>query len=89
MDRSEEGTTQPEIGQVLIETQAPNPLRTLIHIYNNEESLEPTHGTSVRVQEEKVPEKTTSLELEVQDKKVLQKEIGSEVGLDTRESVKP
>jgi hypothetical protein len=86
IDPSEEGTTQPETGQVSIETQAPNPLSTLIHIYSDDESLEPAHDTPVRVQEEKGPEKTTSPEPEVQDKQALQMEIGSEGGLDTRES---
>jgi hypothetical protein len=33
IDPSEEGTTQPETGRVSIETQVPNPLSTLIHIY--------------------------------------------------------
>jgi hypothetical protein len=40
----------------------------------------------VRVQEEKGPEKTTSPEPDVQDKKKLQMEIGFEGGLETRDS---
>jgi hypothetical protein len=83
---SEEGATQPETGQVSIETQAPNPLSTLIHIYSNDESPEPAHGSPVRVQEEEGPEKTSSPEPEVQDKEVSQKETGAEGGLNTRES---
>jgi hypothetical protein len=82
---SEEVTTRPETCQVLIETQEPSPLSTLIHIYSDKESLKPAHDTPVQVQEEKGPEKTTSPEPKVQDKKVLQNEIGSEGGLDTRE----
>jgi hypothetical protein len=85
IDPSEEGTTQPETGQVSIETQASNPFNTLIHIYNDDESPEPTHDTTVRVQEEKGPKKTASPETDVQDKQVLQKEIGFEGGLSTRE----
>jgi hypothetical protein len=72
---SEGGTTQPETGRVSIETQAPNPLSTLIHIYSDDESLEPSHGTPVHIQEEEGPEKTSSPEPEVQDKEVSQKEI--------------
>jgi hypothetical protein len=71
---------------VSIETQAPNPLSTLIHIYSDDESLEPARGSPVRVQEEEGPEKTSSPEPEVQDKEVSQKETGAEGGLDTRES---
>jgi hypothetical protein len=88
IDPSEEGKTQSETSQVSIETQAPNTLCTLIHIYNDEEILEPAHSTPVRVQEEKGPKKTASPELEVQDKQALQKEIGFEGGLDKRESKK-
>jgi hypothetical protein len=68
IDPSEEGTTQPEIGWVSIETYTPNPLSTLIHIYNDDKSLEPAYDTSVRVQEEKGIEKTTSPKPEAQDK---------------------
>jgi hypothetical protein len=79
------GTTQPETGWVSIETQAPNPLSKLIHIYSDDESPEPSHDTPVRVQEEEGPEKTSSPEPEVQDKEVSQKEIEAESGLDTKE----
>jgi hypothetical protein len=88
IDPSEEGTSQPETSQVSMETQAPNPLGTLIHIYSDEKNLKPTHTTPMRVQEEKGPEKTASPKPKVQDKKVFQKEIGSEGGLDIRESDK-
>jgi hypothetical protein len=70
----EGGAAQPETGRVSIETQAPNPLSTLIHIYSDDESLEPAHDTPVWVQEEEVPKKTPSPEPEVQDKQVSQKE---------------
>jgi hypothetical protein len=46
---SEGGTTQPETGRALIETQAPNPLSTLIHIYSDDESPEPACSTPVHV----------------------------------------
>jgi hypothetical protein len=70
-----EGTeTQPEIGRVSIEAQEPNSLRILIHIYSDDESLEPAHDTPVHIQEEEGPEKTPSPKPEVQDKKVSQKE---------------
>jgi hypothetical protein len=49
IDPLEEGTTQPETGRVLIETQAPNTLSTLIHIYSDDKSPEPTYDTMVRV----------------------------------------
>jgi hypothetical protein len=49
IDPSEEGTTQPEAGRVLIWTQVPNTLSTLIHIFSDDESPEPTHNTPVRV----------------------------------------
>ena len=68
IDPSEEGTTQSETGRVSIETQAPNPLSTLILIYNDEESPKPTHDTPVRVQEEKGLEKITYPKTKVQDK---------------------
>jgi hypothetical protein len=45
IDPSEEGTTQSETGRVSIETQAPNPLSTLIHIYSNDKSPKPAHST--------------------------------------------
>jgi len=64
IDLSREGTTQPETGQVLIETQAPNPLSTLIHIYSDSESREPSHGTPVHIQEEEGPKNTFSPSLE-------------------------
>jgi len=85
IDPSEEGTTQPE-DRFLIETQVRNHLSTLIHIYSDDESPEPAHDTLVRVQEEKGLAETTSPEPEVQDKQALHMEIGSEGGLDTRES---
>jgi hypothetical protein len=81
---SEGGETQPETGWVLIETQAPNPLSTLIHIYSDNESLEPSRDTLVCVQEEEGPEKTHSPEPEVQDKQVSKKEAKDEGGLDTK-----
>jgi hypothetical protein len=81
---SEGGTTQPEIGRVSIETQTPNPLSTLIHIYIDKEILETTHDSSVCIQEEEYPEKTSSPELEVQGKEVSQKETRYGGGLDTR-----
>ena len=69
----ERGATQLETGWVSIETQVPNPLSTLIHIYNDDESLELARDTPVWVQEEEGPEKTPSPEHEVQDKQVSQK----------------
>ena len=33
IDSSDGGTTQPKTSRLLIETQAPNPLSTLIHIF--------------------------------------------------------
>jgi hypothetical protein len=45
---------------VSIETQAPNPLSTLIHMYNDDKSTELSRGTPVRIQEEEGPEKTFS-----------------------------
>jgi hypothetical protein len=74
---------------VSIETQAPNPLSTLIHIYSDDESLEPARDTPVCVQEEEGPEKTPSPEPEVQDKQVSQKETEAEGGLDTKEPDEP
>jgi hypothetical protein len=47
---SEGGANQSEIGWVSIETQVPNPLSTLIHIYSDDESLEHSRGTPVQVQ---------------------------------------
>jgi hypothetical protein len=81
---SEGGTTQTETGRVSIETQAPNPLRKLIHIYSDDESPESSHDTPVHVQEEGGPEKTSSPEPEFQDQEVSQKEIETESGLDTK-----
>jgi hypothetical protein len=89
---SEGGTTQTETGRVSIETQAPNPLRKLIHIYSDDESPESSHGTPVHVQEEGGPEKTSSPEPEktsspqpeFQDQEVSQKETETESGLDTK-----
>jgi hypothetical protein len=63
---SEGGTTQAEIGRVSKETQAPNPLSKLIHIYSNDESQESSHGTPVHVEEEGDPNKTSSPQPEFQ-----------------------
>jgi hypothetical protein len=60
MNPSEGGGTQPEIDQVSIETQVTNPLSTIIHIYIDDESLDPSLYTPVRVKEEESPEKTPS-----------------------------
>jgi hypothetical protein len=81
---SEGGTTQPEIGWVSIETQAPNPLSTLIHIYNDDKSLNPSRESPVRIQEEEGPEKTSSPEPEVQHKEVSKKETSVKGGVDIR-----
>jgi hypothetical protein len=51
IDLSIEGTTQLETGRVSIETQAPNPLSTLIHTYNDDETRKPSYGTLVHIQE--------------------------------------
>jgi hypothetical protein len=53
-------TTQLEMGRVSLETSAPNPLSKFINIYSDDESPEASLETSVHVQEEKGPEKTSS-----------------------------
>jgi hypothetical protein len=60
IDLMGEGIAQPEMAQVSIETQVPNPLSTLIHIYSEDESTKPSRGTPVRIQEEEGLEKTFS-----------------------------
>jgi hypothetical protein len=71
---------------VSIETQAPNPLGNITHIYSDNESSEPYHDTPACVQEEKGPKKTSSPDPEVQEKEVSQEEIEAESGLDTKGS---
>jgi hypothetical protein len=73
-------TTQPETGRVSVETSVPNPLTEFINIYSDDESLEASQRTPVRVQEEKGPEKTSSPDPEVQTQEVPQKEIEAESG---------
>jgi hypothetical protein len=75
------GTTQTEIGWVSV----PNPLSKLITIYSDDESLESSHDNHVHVQEEKGPEKTSSLEPKVKTKEVPQKETEAKSGLETKE----
>jgi hypothetical protein len=77
------GMTQPEIGRVSVETSAPNPLTKFINVYSDDESLEASQRTPVRVQEEKGPEKTSSPAPEVQTQEIPQKEKEAESGLDT------
>jgi hypothetical protein len=77
--------TQPETGWVLVETHVPNPLSKLITIYSDDERPESSHDNLLHVQEEKGPEKTSSLAPEVQKKEVPQKEIEAESGLKTKE----
>jgi hypothetical protein len=97
IDPSEEGTTQPKTGQVSIETQAPNPLSTLIHIYNDNEILEPPSGTPICIQEESgpektpspSPEKTSSPRPEDRDEGVQQKEAKAKGGLNVGKSNEP
>lgn len=60
IDSSDGGTTQPETGRLLIETQAPNPLSTLIHTYSDDKNPECPSGTLVHIQEEVGPKKTPS-----------------------------
>ena len=67
-------TSQTETCQVLIETQVPNPLNKFIHIYSDDEILEPSHESPMHVQEEKCPKKFSSPEPKFQDKEALQKE---------------
>jgi hypothetical protein len=76
--------TQPEIGWVSVETSVPNPLTEFINVYSDDESLEASQRTLVRVQEEKGPEKASSPEPEVQTQEVPQKETESESGLETK-----
>jgi hypothetical protein len=91
---SGEGTTQPETGWVSIETQAPNPLSMLIHIYNDDERTKTSRGTSVHIQEEKGPEKTfspspekvSSARLGVQNQGIPQKEAEAECNINTGKS---
>jgi hypothetical protein len=42
-------TTHSKLGQVLVETSAPNPLSEFIDIYSDDESLEASQKTSVHV----------------------------------------
>jgi hypothetical protein len=94
IDPSGEGTTQPETGRVSIETQAPNPLIMLIHIYNGDESTKPSRGTPMHVQEEEGPENTPSPSLEkvsstglrVQDQGVPHKEAEAKGNINTGKS---
>jgi hypothetical protein len=71
---SEGETNQAETGRFSIETQAPNPLSKLIHIYRDYESPESSHDTPMRFQEEGDPEKNSSPQPEFQDQEVPQKE---------------
>jgi hypothetical protein len=92
-----EGTTQLEMGWVSIETQAPNPLSMLIHIYSDDESMKSSYGTLVCIPEEEGPEKTpspspkkvSSAELRVQDQGVPHKEDEVEGNLNTRKFDEP
>jgi hypothetical protein len=52
--------SQPDIVEALQRTDASNPLREFINIYDDDESLEVSLGTLVHVEEEKRPEKTFS-----------------------------
>jgi hypothetical protein len=69
----------------------------LIHIYNDDESTEPSRGTPVRIQEEEGPEKTFSPSPEkvssagpgVQDQGIPQKEAEAEGNLNTGKSDEP
>jgi hypothetical protein len=81
MDR----TSQIETGSVSIETRAPNPFNKLIHIYRDKEISKPSHDSPMRVQEEKGPEKVSSLEPKVQGEEVLQDKTKSENGLSIKE----
>jgi hypothetical protein len=48
--KSQEGEIIPsETGQVLIETQVPNTLSKIIHVYSDDESPEPSHGSPIHV----------------------------------------
>jgi hypothetical protein len=78
-------TSQTEIGRVSIETRSPNPLNNLIHIDSDNGSLEPSHDSPVRVQEEKGPEKVSPPKPKVQDEEVSQKKTEAESSLDTKE----
>jgi hypothetical protein len=86
-----EVTTQPGMGQVSIETQAPNPLSILIHIYSDDESSDPSRGTPVCIQEEEGLKKTPSPSLEkvssarhgVQDQGVPHKEVEAKGNINT------
>jgi hypothetical protein len=75
--------TQPEMAWVSVETSVPNSLSEFINIYSDDESPEASRGTPVHVQEEKGPEKTSSLIPEVQTQEIPQKEIEAESVPDT------
>jgi hypothetical protein len=69
---------------VLVETNALNPLTEFINVYSDDESLEASHRTSMHIEEEKGPEKTSSFVPDVQSREVPQKEKEAESGLDTK-----